>query len=210
LSADRRAYLAALRDDIDSIKKSMPPVYPYVHRVADLPQPIDLRVSLRGSPYNLGEVVPRGFLTVLSEGERLRFTHGSGRLELAQAIVTQPITMRVIVNRIWKAHLGTGLVDTPSNFGVTGERPSNPKLLEYLANSFMRNGMSFRKLHREILLSSTYQLSTEYSQKNFEKDSGNRLYWRANRRRMDAEQIRDSRLRYPVCSIRNLAALRKR
>jgi hypothetical protein len=194
LSADRRAYLAALREEIDSIKKSMPPVYPYVHGVADLPTPVDMPISLRGSPYNLGDVVPRGFLTVLSEGDRLRFTHGSGRLELAQAIVTQPITMRVIVNRIWKWHFGTGIVDTPSNFGMTGERPVHPELLEYLADQFLHNGMSIKKLHREIMLSAVYQLSSEFVQINNDKDSGNRLYWRANRRRMDAEQIRDSLL----------------
>jgi hypothetical protein len=194
LSADRRAYLAALREEIDSVKKSMPPLYPYVHGVADLPEPVDLHVSLRGSPYNLGDIVPRGFLTVLSDGERQKFTQGSGRLELAESIVHQPIAMRVIVNRIWKGHFGTGIVDTPSNFGMTGERPANPELLEYLAGFFANNGMSIKKLHREIMLSSVYQLSTEYSQKNFERDSGNRLYWRANRRRMDAEQIRDSLL----------------
>src|SRR5262249_41726765 len=154
LSADRRAYLAALREEIDSTKKSMPPVYPYVHGVADLQEPMDLRVSLRGSPYNLGDVVPRGFLTVLSEGERLRFTNGSGRMELAQAIVTQPIAMRVIVNRVWKAHFGTGIVNSPSNFGMTGERPVHPELLEYLADFFVRNGMSIKKLQREIMLTS--------------------------------------------------------
>jgi hypothetical protein len=98
LNADRRAHLAALREEIDAIKKSMPPVYPYVHGVTDQPEPVNMPVSLRGNPYTLGDVVPRGFLTVLSEGERVRFTQGSGRLELAQAIVTQPIAMRVLVN----------------------------------------------------------------------------------------------------------------
>ena len=87
--------------------------------------------------------------------------------------------MRVIVNRIWKGHFGTGLVDTPSNFGVAGERPTNPELLEYLAQSFVENGMSIKKLHREIMLSAVYQLSTDTIAANFEKDSGNRLYWRA-------------------------------
>jgi len=194
LSADRRAYLIALREEIDSIKKTMPPVYPYVHGVTDLAEPVDLPVSLRGSPYNLGDVVPRGFLTVLSEDQRLQFTKGSGRLELAQAIVSQPTAIRVIVNRVWKWHFGTGIVDTPSNFGMTGERPLHRELLEYLADFFVRNGMSIKKLHREIMLTAVYQLGSDHSQSNFEKDSGNRFYWRANRRRMDAEQIRDSLL----------------
>jgi hypothetical protein len=115
-------------------------------------------------------------------------------MELAEAILKQPLSMRVIVNRIWKQHFGTGLVDTPSNFGVAGERPSDPELLEYLAQWFVEHGMSIKQLHREILLSAVYQLSTADSAANYEKDAANRFYWRANRRRMDAEQLRDSML----------------
>jgi hypothetical protein len=96
------------------------------------------------------------------------------------------------VNRIWKGHFGTGIVDTPSNFGFGGERPTDPELLEYLARTFVKEGMSIKKLQREIMLSATYQLGTENNTADFEKDSGNRLYWRANRKRMDAEQVRDS------------------
>jgi len=194
LSAERRAYLGALREDIDSFRKAMPGQYPYVHGVADREKPVDLPVSLRGNPTNLGEVVPRGFLSVLSPENRLSFTKGSGRMELADAILSQPLSMRVIVNRVWKWHFGTGIVDTPSNFGFNGERPIHPELLEYLADFFTRNGMSIKKLHREIMLSSVYQLSNEFSQANYDKDSANRLYWRANRRRMEVEQIRDSLL----------------
>ena len=194
MSAERRAYLAALREDIENFKKAMPAPYPYVHGVADQATPVDLPVSLRGSPNNLGEVVPRGFLSALSKEGRLSFTKGSGRLELADAILRQPLAMRVIVNRVWKWHFGSGIVDTPSNFGFNGERPVHPELLEYLADFFVRNGMSIKKLHREIMLSSVYQLSNEFSQANYDKDSANRLCWRANRRRMDVEQIRDSLL----------------
>jgi hypothetical protein len=111
---------------------------------------------------------------------------------LAETIVAQPVALRVWVNRIWKGHFGTGLVDTPSNFGFTGERPSNPELLEYLATFFRDHQFSTKALHREILLSAVYQLSTEDSAANFAKDAGNRFYWRANRHRLDAEQIRDS------------------
>ena len=194
LSAERRAYLSALRDDLENFIKAMPVEYPYVHGVADKEKPEDLPVSLRGNPKNLGEVIPRGFLTVLSKDSRLSFTNGSGRLELADAILKQPIAMRVIVNRIWKWHFGSGIVDTPSNFGFNGERPVHPELLEYLADFFTRNGMSIKKLHREIMLSSVYQLSSESIKANYDKDSANRFYWRANRRRMDVEQIRDSLL----------------
>jgi nitroreductase len=104
----------------------------------------------------------------------------------------QPITMRVIVNRIWKGHFDTGILDTPSNFGQMGERPTNPELLEYLASSFVKNGMSIKKLHREIMLSSVYQLGTQNNEADYAKDSGNRMYWRFNRRRLDAEELRDA------------------
>jgi hypothetical protein len=194
LSHEKRAYIDALKADIDAAKKALPPKYPFVHGVQDSETAVDLPVSLRGSPYNLGEVQKRHFLSILNDGRPEAFQHGSGRMELAEAIVRQPIAMRVFVNRIWKAHFGTGLVDTPSNFGFAGERPSNPELLEYLAKAFADGGTSTKKLHREMMLSSVYQLSTENSEANFAKDSGNRLYWRANRHRMDAEQIRDSLL----------------
>ena len=100
--------------------------------------------------------------------------------------------MRVIVNRIWKGHFGTGIVDSPSNFGTTGERPTNPDLLEYLASSFVKNGLSIKKLHREIMLSSVYQLSSDLDEANAAKDSGNRSYWRFDRKRLEAEQLRDA------------------
>jgi len=192
LGPDRRALIAALREDIEAMEKSLPPAYPYVHGVAEVEKPANLKVSLRGSPYRLGDEVPRGFLSVLSPGERAGFTKGSGRLELAEAIVRQPIAIRVFVNRIWKGHLGTGLVETPSNFGWNGERPSHPELLDYLAQSFLAKGMSVKALHREIMLSAVYQLGADHSQAAFDKDAGNRLYWRATRRRLTAEEIRDA------------------
>jgi hypothetical protein len=153
---------------------------------------VNLPVAIRGNPENLGPEVPRHFLSMLSKDEPPTFAKGSGRLELAEDISKQPISMRVIVNRIWKGHFGTGLVDTPSNFGVMGERPSNPELLEYLASSFVKNGMSIKKLHREIMLSSVYQLGTDADASAAAKDSGNRLYWRFNRKRLEAEQLRDA------------------
>ncbi len=194
LSADRRRYVDGLKSDIEKLRKDQPPKYPFVHGVADAEKPVNLKVSLRGSPYNLGDEAPRHFLSILSAGDPEAFSKGSGRLELADAILRQPIAMRVIVNRIWKGHFGTGLVDTPSNFGITGERPTNPELLEYLAQSFMDDGLSIKKLHRAIMTSAVYQLSTDHNQAAFDKDSGNRLYWRANRQRMTAEQVRDSLL----------------
>jgi len=192
VGAEQQAQLNAVKADVDAARKKLQPGYPFLHGVQDAEKPVDLPVALRGNPNNLGPEVPRHFLSVLSKGDPQPFTTGSGRLELAEDILAQPLAMRVIVNRIWKSHFGTGLVDTPSNFGVTGERPTNPELLEYLANSFVKGGMSIKKLHRAIMLSTVYQLSTEMDQADFAKDSGNRLYWRVDRKRMDAEQLRDA------------------
>src|SRR6266851_5092717 len=194
LSADRRRYIDGLRTDIEALRKAQPPRYAFVHGVGDVEKPINLKVSKRGSPYNLGDEVPRHFLSVLAADTAAPFEKGSGRLELAEAILRQPIAMRVLVNRVWKGHFGTGLVDTPSNFGVAGERPTNPELLEYLAQRFVDQKQSIKQLHRDIMLSAVYQLSAEYVRANFEKDSGNRLYWRVDRHRMTAEQVRDSLL----------------
>ena len=196
LGPDRRALIDALRADIETMKKALPDKFAYVHGVRDLPgrPPENLKVNLRGSVYRLGDEAPRGFLSVLSGNSDapLKFTSGSGRLELARTILNQPIAIRVIVNRIWKGHFGTGLVDTPSNLGMNGQRPSHPELLDYLAQFFLDHGMSIKALHREILRSAAYQLSGAQVKTNAEKDAGNRLYWRANRPRMSAEQIRDS------------------
>jgi hypothetical protein len=192
VGGESQAMLASIRKEIEDAQKKLQPYYPFAHGVMEAETPTNIQVALRGDPYNLGDEVARHFLSVLSEGEPKPFTEGSGRLQLADAIVAQPLAMRVVVNRIWKAHFGTGIVDTPSNFGMAGERPTNPELLEYLAYEFAHNGMSIKKLHREIMLSSVYQLSTAMNDMAFEKDSGNRLYWRANPKRLDAEQIRDS------------------
>src|SRR5438876_1220032 len=120
LSGDRRRYIDGLRTDIEKLRKEQPPKYPFVHGVGDVEKPVNLKVSKRGSPYNLGDEAPRHFLSVLSDAAPAAFHKGSGRLELADAIVQQPITIRVIVNRIWKGHFGSGIVDTPSNFGTNG------------------------------------------------------------------------------------------
>jgi len=194
LSAERLDYVRAVKDDIEATEKAMPAHYPYVHGVIDAEKPVNLKLHLRGSPFNLGDEVPRHFLSVLSDGTPSALDQGGGRLQLADQIVKQPLAMRVIVNRVWKAHFGTGLVDTPSNFGVMGERPSNPDLLEYLARCFVDDGMSIKKLHREMMLSAVYQMGDADSAAGLEKDPANRFYWRANRHRMDAEQIRDSML----------------
>jgi cytochrome c553 len=192
LGADRRRYVEELRADIDAMRKALPEKFAYVHGVKDVDQPVEPKLHIRGNPMREGDVVPRRFLSVLSESRPAPLTRGSGRLDLAEAIVQQPISTRVIVNRIWKWHFGTGIVNTPSNFGKIGDPPSNPELLEYLAQSFLDNGRSIKALHRQIMLSATYQLAAADNAANFAKDAGNRLFWRASRRRLSAEQIRDS------------------
>jgi hypothetical protein len=190
--SEPQTQMAAIRTDIEEGRKKLDPAYPFIHGVEDAAKPVELPLAIRGNPENLGPEVPRHFLSILSPGEPQLFSKGSGRLELAEDILKQPIAMRVIVNRIWKGHFGTGIVDSPSNFGTTGERPTNPDLLEYLASSFAKNGMSIKKLHREIMLSSVYQLSSDLDETNAAKDSGNRSYWRFDRKRLEAEQLRDA------------------
>jgi cytochrome c553/mono/diheme cytochrome c family protein len=191
LGGDRRALIEGLRKDVEAMQKALPEKYAYVHGVKDVEKPVDLKVHLRGNPMRLGDTVPRGFLSVMTP-ERITFAKGSGRLELARTIVKQPMALRVMVNRVWKQHFGTGIVNTPSNFGINGERPTHPELLDHLAQYFVDHGLSLKALHREIMRSAVYQLGAGMDQAAFAKDGGNRLYWRANRHRMSAEQIRDS------------------
>jgi hypothetical protein len=192
VGTESQARIKSIQGDIDALKKKLETHYPFIHGVKDSEKPEDIQVAFRGDPNNPeGPAIPRHFLSLLSDGDPQPFTKGSGRLELADDIVQQPVAIRVFVNRIWKGHFGTGIVDTPSNFGVTGERPTNPELLEYLASYFVANGMSTKALHRAIMLSSVYQLSTADNPEAFAKDSGNRFYWRAEKKRLDAEQLRD-------------------
>jgi hypothetical protein len=187
-------YIDRMKADIESFKKAMPAEYPIAAGLEDSKEPSDLKIFVRGNPYAFGEDAPRAFLSVLSEGEPKPFQKGSGRMELAEAVVKQPLTMRVIANRIWRWHMGSGIVETPSNFGFMGERPSNPELLDYLATKFVSGGMSWKKLSKEIVMSRTYRLSSEVVETSLAKDQDNRLYWRGNRRRLEAEGIWDGLL----------------
>ena len=159
-------------------------------------KPRDLNVFIRGDAGRLGQQVQRGFLRVFSPEDNEPYTNGSGRLELARAIASRdnPLTARVFVNRVWMHHFGVGLVDSPSNFGTTGSTPSHPKLLDDLAVRFMDNGWSLKWLHREIMLSSTYQQSSApRSVAKFKSvDPDNRLLSHFNRQRLEAEAFRDS------------------
>jgi mono/diheme cytochrome c family protein len=192
LNAEWREHVTNLEHQIEALKKSLDPQYPFVHGLSDKPKPVNIAVNLRGNPHALGEEVPRRFLAVLSREGETPYTEGSGRLQLADDIVDSPISARVFVNRVWKWHFGSGIVATPDNFGFAGERPSNPELLEYMASSFRSNGLSLKKLQREIMLSAVYQTSTQESKEASEKDGSNKYYSHFNRQRLDAESIRDS------------------
>jgi len=156
----------------------------------------DMPILKAGSVSNQGEVVPRGFLSVLAKSDP-RFTQGSGRLELANRIFSdaQGLTARVIVNRVWGWHFGKPLVATPSDFGTQGEKPSHPELLDDLAARFIEHGWSLKWLHREIMLSAAYQQSSRAREDGRKADEDNALLWRMNPRRLDAESYRDSLLR---------------
>ena len=192
LEGEWKIYLDTLRSQLDDLKKSEPPKYAYIHGMTDSPRPQDSQVHVRGNPYDLGVKTPRQFLTVLTKEKPKPFKNGSGRLQLAESIANQSLTARVIVNRIWQHHFGQGIVQTPSNFGRLGESPSHPELLEYLTHHFIQHNYSIKALHREILQSATYQQSSQNSAAHHAKDPENRWLWRTNRRRLDAESLRDS------------------
>ena len=162
----------------------------------DAPRPTDPHVFVRGNPGRAGKAVPRQFLKVLSGAERKPFTHGSGRLDLARAIADprNPLTARVLVNRVWMFHFGTGLVATPSDFGLRSDPPSHPELLDLLALDFIRSGWSIKSLHRRIMLSSVYQQTSGAIAASETRDPNNRLLWRYPRRRLDFESMRDALL----------------
>jgi hypothetical protein len=162
----------------------------------DSPNPRNSPIFIRGEAGNRGQVVPRRFLEVVSGSSRVDFTNGSGRLQLAHAIVDKnnPLTARVMVNRIWLHHFGEGIVTTPDDFGTQAEPPGHPELLDYLATEFMNNGWSVKKMHKQIILSSVYQQSSANNPRYAQIDPFNRLLWRANIRRLEFEPLRDSLL----------------
>ena len=188
-------HLASMREEVKRLEKALPDI-PFVMGVQDKPKESleDIALHIRGSPLNLGERVPRGFPHVLQPGAPTVYAEGSGRLQLAQDIAKHPLAARVIVNRVWGWHMGAGIVRTPSNFGFAGARPSNPELLEYLAARFVANGRSIKGLHRDIMLSSVYQMASDHDAKSAAIDPENQYLWRFNRQRLSAEGIRDAQL----------------
>ena len=167
--------------------------------VLDRASPVNTPVLIRGDIKQPGEVVPRGLVEVLcAKGEPLNISpqSGSGRLDLAYWIASKdnPLTARVMANRVWLKLMGSAIVPTPDNFGAMGQKPSHPELLDYLAVTFMENGWSVKKLIREIMMSHAYQMGSGYDAANYAADPDNKWHWRMNQRRLEAEAIRDAML----------------
>lgn len=191
-----KSYLGAMRAELKELQMSLPEKYAFAHVIRDNQTPVNERIQIGGQPERLGEEAPRAFLSILSKGKPQPFQQGSGRRELADAIASadNPLTARVFVNRAWQRVFGEGLVRTVSNFGLMGDRPSHPELLDYLAAEFVEQGWSVKKLLRTMVLSNTYQQSAAHNEQASEVDGANRLLWRVNRQRLDAEAMRDTLL----------------
>ena len=188
-----RTQLAILRFRLASYKPDGTP-RTYAMGVRERFEPQDSPLFIRGELDQPGELVKRGFVEVLSPGTPTAIKRGSGRRELAEQLASRdnPLTARVMVNRIWLHLFGRGLVPTPDNFGTAGQRPSHPELLDTLAVSFMDEGWSVKKLIRRIVLSRAYQLASTHDAHSFEVDPDNTLIWRMSPRRLEAEALRDA------------------
>jgi len=187
--------------ELKEVLKKLEAEGPALHRAMSLLEtaPRDLAVHIRGSHLALAkEVTPRGFPKVFEFAIRPPAVNPqkSGRAELAAWLTdpAHPLTARVMVNRIWQGHFGEGIVRTPSNFGLKGERPTHPELLDWLAGEFIRQGWSIKRMHRLVLTSAAYRRSSAADVRLAEKDPENRLLGRQNRRRLEAESIRDTLL----------------
>ena len=182
------------REAISKLEMTHPAAPPRAMVLEDILKPHDSPLFIRGEAENKGAIVPRRFLEILSGPTRPTFTNGSGRLDLAHAIVSRsnPTTPRVMINRIWLHHFGEGFVPTPDDLGTMSEPPSHPELIDYLASRFVEEGWSIKKMHRLIMLSSVYQQSSDSNPRYAQIDPNNRLLWRANIRRLEFEALRDS------------------
>lgn len=180
---------------IEQHKKIGEPAQVSTHALAEAGSG-DMKVALRGDLRKAGPVAPRRFLRLLAGEDPTKFTNGSGRLELADAIASEdnPLTARVIVNRIWMHHFGKAIVRSPSNFGTLGQKPTHPQLLDWLASHLIESEWSLKQLHRTIMLSATYQMSSNFDKDNYYTDGDNELLWRMNPRRLDVEAWRDGLL----------------
>lgn len=192
-SSEVRTQLSALEEELKSLEAATPE-FPRAMGVRESDAIDDLAIHLRGSHWTLGKKVPRGFLRAIAGDKQpeLKATE-SGRLQLAQWMTQKdhPLTSRVLANRIWRWHFGRGIVRSTDNFGRLGEKPSNQPLLDWLALRVIDNGWSLKSMHRLLMLSSTYQMSSTWNAEAAEVDPENEFLWRMPRLRLEAEEIRD-------------------
>lgn len=184
------------RGAIHQLNLTSPGSPPRAMIVAEDPQPPQNYVFLRGNSLSRGEAVQPRFLTALSGKEQVIFEDGKRRLGLARAVVSDsnPLTRRVLVNFVWQNHFGIGLVRTPDDYGVRGQPPTHPELLDYLADEFRKNGWSMKWLHRQIMLSQAYRQGSVENEASRQRDPENQLLWRMPRRRLEFESMRDAML----------------
>ncbi len=183
-----------LVQEADTLKRTHPGAAPRAVILVDNDSGNDSRIYVKGDRRQPGEIAPRRFLEILSPKDRPTFSDGSGRLELARSIATQdnPLTARVMVNRIWLGQFGQGIVRSPNDFGTRCEGPSHPELLDYLAWTFMENGWSVKKMQKQIMMSWTWQQSSDDDARKSQIDPDNLWLWQMNRRRLDFEALRDT------------------
>ena len=196
LSADARPIFERLSGELKRLTDTAPSEPPLACAVEDNPEPTSQHLFIRGDHHNPGPEVARGYPLILGGGTVPENEPGSGRLALARWLTRpdHPLTSRVMANRIWQWHFGRGIVRTPSNFGSTGAEPTHPALLDHLARRFVDNGWSIKQMHREIMLSSAYRMSSAVSPEQNAADPTNDLFSRFNRRRLDVEEIHDGML----------------
>ncbi|MEP6664774.1 MAG: DUF1553 domain-containing protein, partial [Verrucomicrobiota bacterium] len=203
LLAATQARLKPLVAELDELKKQTSSPARFAHGVLEGGVPKsgyvginDTKIQIRGKYDRPGDVVPRGFPTLLAGDDQPPITEGSGRLQLARWIASpkNPMTARVMANRIWQFHFGEGIVSTPSNYGKMGRPPTHPDLLDFLAHRFIDSGWSIKAMHRAIMFSAAYQQSSIPDPETFKADPDNKLFGRMNRTSLSAEELRDSLL----------------
>jgi hypothetical protein len=192
--AETKAALKKLRDEVANFEKN-PPDWPAAMGAKDDEKIADVAICIRGNPLKLGEIVPRHVPPAIRGPSQPQFVSStSGRQELAAWLThpQHPLTGRVLVNRLWRWHFGTGLVRTIDNLGLLGEKPSHPELLDWLNQRLLDRGWSLKAMHRLILTSSTYQQSSNPQSEAVARDPENRFFGRANVRRLEGEEVRDA------------------
>ncbi len=195
LKPETVAKIEGLKAELKELKEDGMPEPPMANAVED-GESVEQRVFVRGDYNSEGEPAPKVFPAIIAGADQQPVQEGSGRLELANWLVSpdNPLTARVMVNRIWQKHFGEGIVGSPSNFGKLGERPTHPELLDWLAKRFVDDGWSVKQMHRRLMLSRTYQLDSRPTAGLVAADPSNLWLGRFNRRRLDVEELRDGML----------------